>query len=165
MIHTDSLFQTTIWFVMELWISACRSYLMLEIPSVVKRLMLGIFYVLFLVSPIFFCLGEGWGDCANDLPFVYSLQWWLYFFNICLPRCFVKKFWVVKQKLVHRFLFLFVVREQTGEGLVLEFGVALDSNCVGFMQFDRHRGSIWSYHPCREMNKWFLASLSHILWF
>ena len=49
--------------------------LMLEIPSVVKRLMLGIFYVLFLVSPIFFCLGEGWGDCANDLPFVYSLQW------------------------------------------------------------------------------------------
>lgn len=62
MIHTDSLFQTTIWFVMELWISACRSYLMLEIPSVVKRLMLGIFYVLFLVSPIFFFVwGRGGG--------------------------------------------------------------------------------------------------------
>lgn len=58
MIHTDSLFRTTIWFVMELWISACRSYLMLEIPSVVKRLMLGIFYVLFLVSPFFFFVCE-----------------------------------------------------------------------------------------------------------
>lgn len=153
MIHTDSLFQTTIWFVMELWISACRSYLMLEIPSVVKRLMLWIFYVLFLVSPFFFLFGGGVGGLCKWPSICLFTPVVTLFFNICLLRCFVKKIWVVKQKLVHRFLFLFVVREQTGEGLVLEFGVALDSNCVGFMQFDRHRGSIWSFHPCREMNK------------